>query len=67
MEASEADLERRVAAVEVVLGDLLTMLSLTTTHQEGIEYLESANPDAAVMMQKAMRASQQRRVIEDRT
>ena len=67
MEASEADLERRVAAVEVVLGDLLTMLSLTTTHQEGIEYLESANPDVAVMMQKAMRASQQRRVIEDRT
>ncbi len=67
MEASEADLERRVAAVEVALGDLLMMLSLTTTHQEAIEYLESANPDVAVMMKKAMRASQQRRVIEDRT
>ena len=67
MGASEADLTPRVEAVEVALGDLLMMLSLTTTHKEAIEYLESANPDVAAIMKKAMRASQQRRVIEDRT
>jgi len=66
MEASEVDLTRRVVAVEVVLGELLMMLSLTTTHQEAIEYLQSADPDVAAIMNKAMRASQQRRVTEDR-
>jgi hypothetical protein len=66
MEASDVDLTRRVEALEVVLGELLTMLSLTTTHQEAIEYLRSADPDVATIMNKARRASQQRRVNEDR-